>query len=260
MSEPIQDVGCEAARATLPAYLAGDLGLEALVELRAHLSGCPACRADLETGVSTAASLRARARRERELQVRTERRSRHRRLALQGAFSFSPRDPRGARLRMLLLPAFFMFLMVQTTSGSLARTGPALIALRGDVRVDDLAVPPDRPRRELRPGDFCFTGEGAGARLFLEGTSVRLRERTGVWIESTSPVRLRLQAGALELSGTATVTSRAGLLELERSDAVASVSDGRLAVLSHGDGVRVVDSRGVRELDAGSSVELGAAN
>ena len=54
-----------------------------------------------------------------------------------------------------------MFLMLQTSNGSLAKSTPALTTLRGEVRVDELIVPPDRPRREVRPGDYCRTGEGA---------------------------------------------------------------------------------------------------
>ena len=252
------DAACSHARATLPAYLAGDLGLDALVELRAHLGRCPDCREHLEVGVTTAASLRTRARQERTREQRVERRAQHRKRALQGAFSLSARSPLGPRLRMLLLPAFFVFLMMQTTSGSLAKVKPALTTLRGEVRVDDLPVPPERPRRELRAGDFCRTGDASGARLFMGHTSVRMFEHTGLWIESTSPVRLRLEVGEVETSGAATLTSRLGLIELDGASARVSSRAGRLRVLSHGDGVRVVDSRGVRELGLGDEVELGA--
>lgn len=228
---------CARARASLGSWLRDELDLKARARRRAHLSGCASCREHAERVLAAAPSMRSERPPARAAGV-----------ARAATFSRSSAAPLSARLRVLLLPAFFLVLMVEATRPSRGGGGPTLGALLGDVRLDGRALAPGAAPQGARAGDACVTGADGSARLSLGASSARLESGTWAWLESASELRVRLGGGVLVVHGPAVVTCALGVVEVDRGAARVRLDAAGLAVDPLVGEVRLVDHRGVRRL------------
>lgn len=241
---------CAALHRALPAFLEGGLPGAEQLELRRHHRACGACRQHFEQVVSTAARLQHVPRAARIEKERRRRRQGQRRRAVAGML-LSARNPRNARLRLLLLPAFFIVLMVEVSRGPRAAAGAVLTASSGRVVLGDLLLGTvGEPRAVLR-GDLCATGDDGAAVLALGETEVELGPATWLWLEDAPSARLRLGGGSVRVRGAATLTSARGVVETSGGLASITLDGVGLGVSASEGSVLVVDSQGERVVSAG---------
>ena len=244
---------CASARAAFAGYLRDGTAAPRAAALRRHLRDCAACRDELAREVGGGA---AGPRGERLRRQRAERRTRQRGLALAGAFQGWTGGVRGARLRLLLVPALAIVLMTEIARGPRFAGEVRAEALAGSVWVDAADLPAEVEPRSLRPGEGCATGGDGRARLGSSAASVELAPHAQAWLEAHQPARFRLGPGEFLLSGDLTATTRWGVLEcagarvevrVERDGFELEVLEGR---------VRCIDHRGERVLARGARARL----
>jgi len=238
---------CSAARDAYAGYLASP---ERHAPVRAHLRACPDCRAafarglgcsDGDSGVHS-----VRLRRERE-----QRRGQQRGMALAGAFQGWTGGPRGARLRLLLVPAAAIVLMTQLARGPRLSGEVRAQALSGSVWLEAQGLAASAAPRAVFLGEGCSTGSDGRARLESGSASVELAPHASAWLEARLPARFRLGAGNFTLHGDLTATTHWGVLECERGHAQVHLGPDGLDVQVREGVLRWIDSRGTRTLSAG---------
>lgn len=218
--------------------------------VRAHLRACADCRAAFARALGCGEAgdgVRAgRARRERD-----ERRGRQRGMALAGAFQGWTGGVRGARLRLLLVPAAAVVLMTQLARGPRMAGEVRAQALSGAVWLEAQDLATDAAPRAVLLGEGCATGSTGRARLASGTSSVELAPDASAWLEARVPARFRLGAGSFTLRGDLTATTHWGVLECERVDALVHVGARGMDLEVREGELRWIDSRGTRTLAAG---------
>jgi hypothetical protein len=236
---------CGQAGARLAAFLAGELSRAEQERLRGHLAGCPACRQRFEEAMSLAAHLNREPRRVRDLAARLERRRAQRSRALSGAMRL-PGGDRGARLRLLVLPALAIFLFTGLARGPREASTAVLEPMAGAVFLGKEQLGSTDRTWDVVPGQQCSTGDEGRARLGLGPSFVELGPRTRLWLEDVDAARIRLGTGSLRVGGSATLTSRAGVVEVREGLATVRLGpEGLTVVALEGEAV-VADSHGER--------------
>jgi hypothetical protein len=193
-----------------------------------------------------AAGRRAEARRKRDRLERVERR--------RGVVS--DKSSR-ARARTLLLPAAFLFAVWSMTRPSGEPPALSLAWSAGEVQASGEALGSERPDAPLRRGDWALARGDARAEIVGGDTEIGLCADTWVMIEAVEPPRMRLEAGALEVRGPCTVTTRSGVAEVEEGSARVAIEQQGLSVSCRRGRVIVVDAGGERVLGPGDRVGAG---
>ncbi|HVS18939.1 MAG TPA: hypothetical protein VMT18_10095, partial [Planctomycetota bacterium] len=237
---------CRVARAAFAHYPAGSAATAAA--LREHLRGCGGCREAFAGSIGCGAEDAGGVRSTRLRRERRERRTRQRSLALAGAFQGWTGGARGARLRLLLVPAFAIVLMTQVARGPRLTSEVRAQALAGAVWLDADDLATGSEPRTVRLGEGCSTGSDGRARLGSRAASVELAPDARAWLEAHAPARFRLGEGRFTLHGDLTATSRWGVLECEGAVAVVRVAPDRLVLEVSAGTVRCFDHRGERRL------------
>lgn len=257
LSERPADPGaCAALRADLGEYLQGTGSRARRRALSAHLRACGACRATFVGDLAWVSGLKRGAHAERRCRERDERRARQRGLALAGAFQGRPVGLRGARLRLLILPALAILLMTSFSRRPVSAGDVRAEALVGAVWLDRLGLEPGAAPRAMLRGESCTTGTDGKARLGSNAASVELEPGAQAWLESHAPARFRLGAGHFTLSGELTATTRWGLVECEAATLRVRVEPDALELEVVAGSVRCFDRRGARVLTAGERLQL----
>ena len=235
---------CDEVPALVRAFLAQGLPRQEGRRLRAHVEGCGACRQVYRDGVETAAHIGHERRVERVAAEKAVRRWSMRR----DVFSaHAPPRGRAARIRTLVYPAFFCFLIVQFTQ--LGRHEPMLEVevLAGEVHASEA----------LELGELCATGPEGRARLSTDGASLELGGSTRLLVESIQPPRVRLLAGELELDGGWHVTTRQGVVEVQGGRTRVALQPEGLVCAGDTGVLSVIDARGETRVAAGERVLFG---
>ena len=249
---------CARARAAIPAFVAGPLEARRQPQMRSHCAECASCSEHYQAALGVASRLGRGGRLARLERERRERRFRHRALAHAGARSQGSRQ-RSARLRILLVPAFFTFLLAQMPSLSREPAGARLFVLAGRVHAAGKLLEAHPEPVLLAPGEACALEPGARARLELASARCELAGEARVWIEALAGARLRLSAGEMALEGRGTVVTAVGLADLESGRARLRAGPELLEAECHSGELRLVSSQGSRELAPGEAACIALA-
>jgi len=245
--EPKPDA-CETARELLSKFVHAGLKRSEGRVFRTHLTRCPACRALYKESLVSAAQI---GRAMRETRVERERVVRHERLRA-SALKAGERIKHGRRfgLRLMLLPAAVIVLLLM--GPRMSRGEPMILRWDGgEVRAAGMRLTADRPDLVLETGDWCATNGNAHASIEGENRSFELGLLTQVMVENTREGRLRLQQGELQASGSVTISSAFGVLEMEDGSAVLRIEGGKFRVECRAGKLTWTDPGGRRSLSAG---------
>ena len=197
----------------MPGFALGELDLTATREMRAHLALCPECMDHYRGTMQAAASFGRKGKQEREQRaIERQKSNLHQK-------HFGPREkpkPSGRqfRLRLLLMPAFVIFLLTRIGSLGAPAARVELVAARGVVKVDDVErLDLDEPYLIL-PGRWLVTAQFAKARVEAGVCDLEFGSDTTCLVESARPVRLRIERGRVDVDGSVTIITVLGLLEV----------------------------------------------
>jgi hypothetical protein len=235
---------CDEVPALVRTFVAHGLSNEEGRHLRAHVAGCGACRAAYRDGVETAAHIGHERRIER---VATEKAVRRWSLRKDIFSAHAPPRGRGARIRTLVYPAFFCFLIVQFTQLGTHEPMLEVEVLAGKVHASEA----------LELGELCATGPEGRARLSTDGAWLELGNATRLLVESIHPPRVRLLTGELELDGGWHVTTRQGVVEVEGGRTRVALQPQGLVCAGDTGALSVIDARGETRVAAGERVVFG---
>jgi len=245
--------GCSAHRSRIERFAAGELSRSGTELLRAHRATCPDCDARFRTAVETTAMIGRELRRER---VEGERIARHERLR-RDIFATQPDAPSKLhRLRTLVYPAFFAFLMIQLASFGGDSRAASVTRIAGEVVAGDLRIDGEA-EVELARGEWCSTGRESSAFASVGSVSVIVGPLTRFAVERVDPVRIRLEEGELELAGSCVLSTPHGVLEFRDARGLVRVEPATLRAETFSGTVVHTGPEGARELAAGESLRVG---
>lgn len=250
--EPTEDA-CEEASQAIRGFVTGLLPAERERALRAHLERCGECRDHYRAAVITTAHIGHERRLERDAWEKRVRSERLRSLAREGQ-----QRPRASfvRLRTLLYPAFFAFLMWQV-SGLLTRnSGIRVQWLGGNVTAGPFALSGERAPSPLGIGQLCSTDASGSARIDVGSTQLVLGPRTDLLIEAAVPLRVRLGRGSLRARGTCVVATLVGIVDVTRGEAEITLGGGALRIEGVSGGCAFTGPDGVSAIAPGASLLL----
>ena len=259
LADPSTDCGRTPER--VAHYLRGGLAGRERAEFRAHLAECASCEATYRESVCVATQLAARRRETRDKRERARAAARRRTMLVEGSLSRHgrlPRTRRNAHLRLILMPAFAVFLMMVIFPRAQA-WGPQRVHLteaEGLVRVSGLLVDEPVESRELSRGDWCAVGPEGRARLELGDTHIELAAGTLLLIEDSAQLRLRIDAGRIDIQGTCVVTAEEGVVEASGGSGHVAMRPEGLEVHTREGAWTAFTSRAEHALAAGETVLL----
>lgn len=216
---------CELAELDLRLHAQGALPAERAQRLRAHLVQCASCAAEFRSAVEQRARLGRAVRGGPEVAGQGQRSSPAPStpvLAMEDDLEDArpPRPTAAAkrqrrfRLRTLVIPAFFTWLILQI-AGAGAKPGRLEVSeARGNVTIAERPYTDYERTPLLIRGAWCNTDEASSATLVAPGARVVVGSWSSVQAEATEPLRLRLRAGELDLEGTATIVTNLGVVDL----------------------------------------------
>lgn len=251
-AEPADDVSaaCAAIRVAVRAFLTGANGAPAgaaLRRMREHLAGCPACDAAYREEAAFVAALGRAGRRTRERKgvPRQGRGARWRYLAA----------PRQTRLRLVLIPAFAIFLMTQSDRLR-SQSGWRVEALDGVVVAEGERVAPTETSERMVAGEVCSTGSTGGAVLRFGDTLLVLGPDTELVVGSSVDRSVRLSAGRVVAGGPCSLETPLAWIDVDDgASARVEVAGGGLAVECLSGAVAVQDVTGTHELAPGERLQ-----
>jgi hypothetical protein len=245
------EAACEEASESIRGFVSGLLDVDRERALRAHLDRCGDCRDHYRAAVITTAHIGRERRLERDAREKRVRSERLRRMARDGQPGGRPSF---FRLRTLLYPAFFAFLMWQV-SGLLTRnSGIAVERLEGSVSAGPLELFDGRGRAPLGIGQPCSTEADGSARVEAGSTNLVLGPQTDLVLESAQPLRVRLGRGSLRAHGTCVVATRLGIVDVTKGQAEVALGRGALQIRALEGECAFTGPDGVRTIERGASL------
>jgi len=239
---------CADTRARARAFLTGSPDAPAGAaarRMREHLAACPACDAAYRAEAEFVAQLGRENRRTRERKGVPRRGRASRFLTLPA--------PRKTRLRLVLIPAFAIFLMTQSDRLR-SQAGWRVEALEGPVVAEGESVPATESSRRLTIGETCSTGERGRAVLRLGDTRLVLGPRTDLVLGSESERSVRFAGGELTVGGPCRLQAALALVDVGRgSSARVASTDPGLRIECLTGSLRVQDVTGTRSLVVGEA-------
>lgn len=248
-------IDCGEAAGLTRAFASGVLGTAETKRLRSHLARCRECMGAYRAAIETTAQLGRFTVEEREKRlIDRQRRALH-------AKAFGPREkgrkrPNWLRLRLVLMPAFFIYLMIQITGLGPPPARVDLVASEGPVTLDGRDVGGREDEILVLPGRWVGTGPYAKALLDARSASVELAAETELLLESARPVRLRLRRGGVQVEGDLTVVTVLGLVEVAEGRGHLYFGDGGLQVEPEVGTWKLFDKRGERTFPLGESSDV----
>jgi hypothetical protein len=243
---------CEQARTEIRTFAGSRVPAARARVLRLHLLECEDCNAFYRESLETAARLGGNLRADRE-QGEAEA-TEVRREAARSLDKVRQRKPNSSRLRTVLLPAFFFFLMVFVTRAVWPGDRVQVADWGGPVFIDDEPFLREGSPKGIRRGRWLVTG--AAGRLELKNGSARLAlgERTFLLVEDPAAHRFRFRGGDLRVSGPCSVTTTHGVLELEDGTATLDARGASFELICEAGGALFIDATGEHRLEAGERV------
>jgi hypothetical protein len=237
------------------AFASGTLDMEDTRRLRSHLAHCRECMNTYRDAVQTTAQLGRFTIEEREKRLLDrQRRARHAKV-----FS-SPekvsKRPNWLRLRLILMPAFFIYLMIQITGFGPPPARVDLVKSDGQVSLQGREVGGREHELLVLPGRWVTTGLYSKAWLDARTAKVRMSGETELLLESARPVRLRLRRGGLEVEGDITLVTALGLLEISEGRGHVFLGDGGLRLDPVAGSWKLFDRRGERSFPMGETSDV----
>jgi hypothetical protein len=250
LSRPPPGIDCDEAARLTRSFATGQLEVEALRGLRRHLARCGECMALYREALETTAQLGRLTVEERERRLLERQRQ-----ALH-AKAFGPREKSGRRarrfrLRMVLLPAFFIYLMTQIAGLGPPPARVELVAHSGHVTIDGRTVEPGAEAALVLPGRWVISAQGAQARLDGRTCVAQLEAETELLLESAKPVRFRLRRGGLQVDGDMICVTVLGLVEVTQGKGSLFLGDTGLRVEPESGTWKLFDRHGERSFPAG---------
>jgi hypothetical protein len=245
---------CAEARRQIAAFVQASPGVAETRFLRAHVARCPDCDDAYRGALAGAARVGHAVREER---VERERDRRHRDLVRlsRGAGGSTRRGRPWLKLFLATCALFFLFTRLPALGFGAAlfveRASGAVVAADVRVGADD--------RFSLARGQRCLTGPESSAVLRGEDGELRLGASTTVLVEEPGGregTRVRLLAGALELTGSSVVTTEFGVVTLDDGRARLEL-DGLLRASCEAGELAIVGPLGERRLKAGERADIG---
>ncbi len=247
-------LSCEEAEVLVREFATGKLQAQRMRILRSHLTSCSSCRESYRQAVETTASLSRFTVEQREkIRIERQRRSLHTKV-------FGERKPQKRylpfRLRLVLMPALFIYLVTQITSLGPPPARIELISSEGSVLISGNPVDSETENLLVLPGRWVTTRSLSKAKLDGQTAMFNVGEETDLLIEDARPVRLRLRRGYLRLDGSATVITVLGLFEIEAGKGVLHVSSAGLRVEPQSGEWKFFDKDGERLLTPGETLMM----
>lgn len=232
-----QEHDCALSSERLARYLHGGASLEEQAVYRRHRRGCPPCAETFREALAQTTELSQQRRGTQLRKQKEQRRARRRADAIEGSHTraggLSSRR-RNAHLRLMLMPAFAIFIMLGVYPATRS-WGPPRVALTvtdGAVIVSGESVAAGEEPRTLQRGDWCALDVGGAGELVLKDTRLGLEPGTRVLIEDSFDLRVRLDGGRLAVEGPCLVTTTAGVVEVPGGSGWIALVDGGLRVHS----------------------------
>ncbi len=225
-------ITCDEAFELIRVFTAEELGKAKTLRLRAHLSRCPECMARYRDAVSTAASL-GRVNHEQREKRAIERQRHELHAKAFGTEDSGVRPTRRNRffqLRLVLIPAIFIYIMTQVVGLGPPPAKVQLVESKGLVSIDERSIEAGSDPSLVLPGRWVKTRRLARARL--EGTTctIDLESSTDLLVESANPPRFRFRSGGIRLEGTTTLVTVLGMIEVEEGKGRLFLDDRGLSV------------------------------
>jgi len=230
--------------------VAGDPARGADGPQRSHLEACAGCAGAYHSAVNTAASI-GRAR--RTTRVQAERAARHERLQRIARSVRNPARGWAQRVRLMLLPSFFMFLIVYALGERPSTAGYTLTVEAGEALAGEELIGDERRSASLVPGDWCATGPFSKASLTLHTATLQLAADTRLFVQGGVPERSYLARGQVQIKGSGVLVQHAGTLELEGGEVTLRVGPRVTYVSVHAGTATWTDASGARTLAPGAT-------
>jgi hypothetical protein len=228
--------GCAAARPLIDDFAQRTLHADEAAAMRAHLVGCESCAAYYRSAVESVGRSGAAARELRERREAARRHDQRLRESVEG--QIEPKRHRNFRIRTLLMPAFFAFLIFQIFN--MQDRGPRFIV---DGAIGDVEIT-GRPfaaygKNEIvmRRGSRCITGTNSSATMHSGDNAFRLGADSEILITDFEPPRARLFAGEFRTQGPCVIETLLGNVLVTGEDASGRVlfeTNGLLVVADSG--------------------------
>ena len=188
MEDPNEDwtgdeLTCEVAWIMIQGFASGDTTPDGEHLMRVHIAHCGECRDEYRSAMVTMARIGGERRRKR---VEGERQARHDRLRAMAFQASAPPSGKFHRMRTLLYPAFFAFLLFQVSRMSVAVAGVSITGLTGQVTVGDQGLEPAAELPVSR-GNWCETGPDSSARLDAKQAAVVVGPSSEVLVLRAKP-------------------------------------------------------------------------
>lgn len=256
MSEESQNTGdapvldCEEALKRVHGFALGNLPPIQVRELRQHILGCSTCRVAYKEAIETTASFAHVSKQEREEQEieRTKRRIHAERF---GPTAEVVKHRRFYRLRIALIPAFFIFLMLKVTGLGEPPARVDLVATDGTVQLEKDQVLVTEDPILILPGRWLHTSTFSSANLVSRDVTVELGSRTTLLLESARPVRMRLRRGQLDIEGDLIIYSMLGMLHVSQGKGRVTLNSDGLLIEAESGGWKLLDKSGETPIKPG---------
>jgi len=254
-SKKPSEISCEEAGALMREFSRENLDTHRLRLLRGHLAGCSDCMSIYREVVGTTAALGRVTRAEREKRA-IERQRNQLHAKVFGRKELPKVKRRFFRLRIVLIPAFFIYLMTQ-----IAGVGPPparieIISTRGKVTIDQRPVEEGAGPALVLPGRWILSSRFADATVDGRTCELRLGSETDLLVESAAPPRFRFRSGDLQVDGTTTLVTVLGMIEISEGRGHLRLDDHGLLIEPESGSWSVFDRYGETKLEKGHAVTL----
>jgi len=243
---------CEATRPLIDQFAERTLRADAATAMRAHIVSCPACSEYYRTAVESAGRSGAAAREVRERREADMEHQRRLRESVEG--QREPKKHRNFRIRTMLMPAFFAFLIFQIYKAQ--DRGPRFVV---DGAIGDVEVT-GRPFASygqneviMRRGSRCVTGKNSSARMVVGDKAFNLGADSELLITDFDPPRVRLFVGELSIEGPCEIETLLGNVIVDGDSASGRVlleANGLLVAADSGSWI-FLNADGVQPIEAG---------
>lgn len=248
-------INCQRAFILTREFTSGEIEKPELRKLRSHMAFCGECRQTYREAVETTASLSRFA-----VEAREQRQIERQRNALHAKVYGEKEKPKRRRfpfrLRLILMPAFFIYLVTQITQLGPPPARVELIGTEGTVHLHGKPIESEVDRLLILPGRWISTMPLAKATLDGRECLFSLGSETEVLLEAARPVRVRVKRGYVKFDGDAVVVTAMGMLDIKAGKGSLHLSDAGLRLEPESGEWTFVDRRGKRTVPNGEMTLL----
>ena len=237
------EITCAQATGLIDRMASGGLPGAIAAVLRAHLGVCPPCKADYRARMEALAALGRQVRANHGAGLGAVARgigSSHHRPRLGGKAL--------RRFAMFVVPAALFFFATRLSADWSFQ--PPLVAhwVEGTSWIGGRALDGDSKQIKLVRSDLVEPDPGASCRIEARDFEVQVESGARLLVISAVARRLRLEDGGVRVSGSVTLETPLGLVELDDGQAEVSLDGRGLEVLAREGSVELIDASGRRRL------------